>query len=227
MPVLPPCPPKGNERLAQEPRTGSVTSGRFLSPAEASSREPSCGASNHSFHCSALHFPALPAVSLYSSSLTSHPSLSLHLHILVHTFSLHLVWVSGGALHPRQAPASRWAWQSLIPSIQPQQHLLRATVLQGSKGPPGCGCDLLAVICCVSPLGCLEVPRAGETPPFDSSQHPAWKPSCLLLHVIPGSRPCSIFSFSGGLDSSGFRENNPQNLGSFPGQQRSCTRSLL
>lgn len=96
--------------------------------------------------------------------------------------------------------------------------MLGATVLQGSKGPPGCSCDLLAVIWCVSPLGCLEqpMPRAGETPWFDPSQNPAWKLSCLLLHIIPGNRPCFIFSSSGVLDSSGLRENNSPKPGQFP-----------
>lgn len=116
--------------------------------------------------------------------------------------------VLGGALYPRQAPASRWGWQSLIPSIQPQQNMLRATVLQGSKDPPGCGCDLV----CAN----TGVPRAGETPHFDSSEHPAGKPSCLLLHAIPGNRPCSIFSFSGVLDSSGFRKKHPPKPRQFP-----------
>lgn len=41
-------------------------------------------------------------------------------------------------------------------------------------------CTLLAVCH-------LWVPRTGETVQFDSSQHPAWKPSYLLLHVIPGN----------------------------------------
>lgn len=60
------------------------------------------------------------------------------------------------------------------------------------------------------------MPRAGETSQFDSFQHLAWKPSSLLLHVLPGNRPCSIFSFSEVLDSSGFRENHSPKPQHFP-----------
>lgn len=74
----------------------------------------------------------------------------------------------------------------------------------GQKEGAGCGCCLLGragttspVPRHVPPVGCPEepVPRAGETSHFDSSQPPAWKPSCLLLHVIPAQKRALLHPF--------------------------------
>ena len=136
--------PQAGSRALQKPAAGSPPVG----PAAASS------------HCSALHFPALLAASPYSISLTPYPSLPLSLHLISSISpsapsSCALAaapsccagwelpfcsswggfgWLLGGALHPWQAPASPWGWQSPTPSIQPQQHMPGGTALRWLKG---------------------------------------------------------------------------------------------
>lgn len=115
-------------------------------------------------------------------------------------------WVLWGALHPWQAPASPWGWQSPNLSIQPTPaaHAGGELPCGGQKEGAGCGCCLLGGAGTTSPMprhvppaGCPEgpVPRAGETPDFGSSQPPAWKPSCLLLHIIPAQKRALLCPF--------------------------------
>lgn len=118
--------------------------------------------------------PALLAPSLCSSSSTSHPSLSLHLQIPVHPFSLHLAGFQGVLCTPDRC--QHHAGVTVTAPIHPN-----AAEHAGSSCPAGVrratrfSCTLLAVCH-------LWVPRTGETARFDSS-------ASSLETLLPSTSP--------------------------------------